>query len=138
MMKKIGFLLVLMLGSAAAFLQTNENPRMTAGKKVYTKNCLACHQANGAGVPGLNPPLVKTDWVLGDKKRLINVVIKGLNDAIEVNGEEYENPMPALEYLSDQEIADVLTYVRNSFGNKASFIEPAEVKAARAKKATGK
>lgn len=134
MMKKFGFLLILMMGSAVAFLQTTVNPRIAAGKKVYTKNCLACHQANGAGVPGLNPPLGKTDWVLGDKKRLINVVLKGLNDAIEVNGEEYENPMPALEYLTDQEIADVLSYVRNSFGNKASMIEAAEVKALRPKK----
>jgi mono/diheme cytochrome c family protein len=134
MIKKIFFICTLLLGGGAAFLQTIQQPRIAAGKKVYTKNCLACHQANGAGVPGLNPPLIKTDWVLGEKKRLINVVLNGLDDAIEVNGEEYENPMPALEYLSDQDIADVLTYVRNAFGNKASFIEPSEVKAIRKKK----
>jgi mono/diheme cytochrome c family protein len=89
--------------------------------------------ADGSGVPGLNPPLQKTDWVTGDKKRLINVLLKGLNDAITVNGEEYANPMPAQASLSDQQIADVLTYIRNSFGNKATAITPAEVKALRRK-----
>jgi mono/diheme cytochrome c family protein len=90
--------------------------------------------ADGNGVPGLNPPLAKTDWVTGDKKRLINVILKGLNDPIEVNGEEYANPMPAQEFLSDQEIADVLTYIRASFGNKASAVTAAEVKAQRGRK----
>jgi mono/diheme cytochrome c family protein len=95
---------------------------------------MVCHQNDGAGVPGLNPPLIKTDWVTGQKNRLINVILKGLEDPIEVNGEEYSNPMPSLTHLTDQEIADVLTYIRNSFGNKASAVTPAEVKALRPKK----
>ncbi len=105
-----------------------------AGKKVYIKYCMVCHQADGAGVPGLNPPLGKTDWVTGDKKRLINVVLKGLENEITVNGEVYANPMPAQPLLTDQEIADVLTYIRSNFGNKASAVTPAEVKALRGKK----
>jgi mono/diheme cytochrome c family protein len=82
----------------------------------------------------MNPPLIKTSYVLGDKKRLINVVLKGLNEEVEINGEYYDNPMPPQPQLTDQQIADVLTYVRNSFGNKASAVSVAEVKAMRAKK----
>jgi len=103
------------------------------GKKVYDNTCLACHQVNGSGVPGMNPPLKKSKWVQGDKKTLINVVLKGLDEEIEVNDETYSNVMPAFANLSDQEIADVLTYVRNNFGNKASQIMEADVKKLRDK-----
>jgi mono/diheme cytochrome c family protein len=116
-----------------AFGQAPKPMATDAGKKVYLKNCMVCHQADGAGVPGLNPPLGKTDWVNGDKRRLINVVLKGLETEIEVNGEVYANPMPAQPQLTDQEIADVLTYIRTNFGNKASVVTPAEVKALRGK-----
>lgn len=115
------------------FSQAPKPVTTDAGKKLYIKSCMVCHQADGAGVPGLNPPLGKTDWVTGDKKRLINVVLKGLETEIEVNGEVYANPMPAQPQLTDQEIADVLTYIRNNFGNKASAVTPAEVKAQRGK-----
>ena len=105
------------------------------GKTVYENTCLACHQPDGSGVPNMNPPLVKTKWVLGDKKALAKIVLKGLQGGeIEIEGDKFHNPMPPLEsVLSDQEIADVLTYVRNSFGNKASLVTVAEVKALRAK-----
>jgi mono/diheme cytochrome c family protein len=102
------------------------------GKEVYTGSCMACHQQNGAGVPRLNPPLAKTTYVNGDKKRLIGIVLKGMNQPIEIDDEEYTNAMPGLPHLSDQQIADVLTYVRNNFGNKASVVTPAEVKSVRA------
>lgn len=100
---------------------------MERGKTVYQNTCLACHQSNGSGVPGLNPPLKKTKYVLGDKKVLINIVLEGLDEEIEVNDEVYSNVMPAFNTLKDQEIADVLTYVRNSFGNKASAVLEADV-----------
>lgn len=105
------------------------------GKTVYENTCLACHQPDGSGVPNMNPPLVKTKWVLGDKKALAKIVLKGLQGGeIDIDGDKFHNPMPPLEsVLSDQEIADVLTYVRNSFGNKASLVTVAEVKALRAK-----
>jgi mono/diheme cytochrome c family protein len=103
------------------------------GKKVYENTCLACHQANGSGVPGMNPPLKKTKWVLGDKKTLINIVLKGLDQEIEVNDETYSNTMPPFAMLSDQEIADVLTYIRNNFGNKASQVMEGDVKKLRDK-----
>lgn len=106
---------------------------MERGKKVYENTCLACHQINGSGVPGMNPPLKKTKWVVGDKKTLINVVLKGMDEEIVVDDETYSNVMPAFANLSDQEIADVLTYIRNSFGNKASQINEADVKKLREK-----
>lgn len=105
---------------------------ITAGKKVFVQYCLSCHQADGAGVQRLNPPLIKTQYVLGDKNKLINIVLKGFSEDVEINGEYYSNTMPAHDFLKDQEIADVLTYVRNNFGNKASAIKLAEVTSARA------
>jgi mono/diheme cytochrome c family protein len=132
-MKKYSILVLVILLVHQGFAQTAKPVATDAGKKVYLKNCMVCHQADGAGVPGLNPPLGKTDWVTGDKKRLINIVLKGLETEIEVNGEVYANPMPAQPQLTDQEIADVLTYIRNNFGNKASAVTPAEVKALRGK-----
>ncbi|UYZ60678.1 c-type cytochrome [Hymenobacter latericus] len=104
---------------------------LAAGKTVYTQNCLTCHMADGGGVETMNPPLSKTTWVLGDKTRLVKVVLNGLED-VDIDGEEYRNVMPAQPHLTDQQIADVLTYVRNSFGNKASAVSAAEVKAIRA------
>jgi len=104
------------------------------GKAVYDTYCLTCHQADGYGVPGLNPPLVKTEWVLGDKTRLINIVLKGLNTPLNINGQTYRNPMPAHAFLTDTEIANVLSYIRSNFGNKASAIKMEEVKAVRALK----
>lgn len=106
---------------------------MVDGKKVYDTYCLACHQADGGGVPRLNPPLQRTSFVLGDKKRLIEIVLKGMNEEIEIDGEVYDNNMSAHNFLSDQQVADVLTYVRNSFTNKASAVTPAEVKVVRSK-----
>jgi mono/diheme cytochrome c family protein len=103
------------------------------GKKVFGKYCISCHQADGGGVPYLNPPLIKTSYVLGNKDSLIHIILHGLNQNIEIEDQVFTNPMPALNILKDQEIADVLTYVRNSFGNKASAIMPVEVKAMRSK-----
>lgn len=104
------------------------------GKKVFDLYCLPCHQADGKGVPRMNPPLVKTSYVLGDKKALINIVLKGMDQPLEIDGDTFSNIMAPHDYLKDQEIADVLTYVRNSFGNKASLVTVAEVKAARSAK----
>jgi len=106
---------------------------MQRGELVYKSVCLTCHQADGGGVPRMNPPLIKTKWVLGDKTKLITLMLKGMNEPIEIEDEEYHNPMPPHTELNDQQIADVLTFVRNSFGNKASAVTPTEVKSVRAK-----
>lgn len=103
------------------------------GKKIYKKYCLTCHQADGSGVPNMTPPLIQTSYVLGDKEKLINIIFKGLKN-VDIDDQTYNNAMPALgSVLKDQEIADVLSYIRNDFGNKASIVTLAEVKAARSK-----
>lgn len=105
---------------------------MAKGKILYKEICATCHQADGSGVPRMNPPLIKTTYVQGDKTKLIKVLLLGLNEDVEIDGEYYSNPMPSQATLKDEEIADVLTFVRNSFGNKAAAITPAQVKAVRA------
>jgi len=111
-----------------ASLQASVN----SGKIIYTQHCLSCHMVDGGGVPNMNPPLIKTSYVLGDKKRIIKVVLNGFTQNMDIDGESYSNNMPPQNFLKDQEIADVLTYVRNSFGNKATAIKVADVKTVRA------
>lgn len=101
------------------------------GEIVYEKYCISCHQADGSGVPNMSPSLVEGSFVLGDKKPLVKIVLNGLKN-VTINDKTYNNPMPALgSVLKDKQIADVLTYVRNSFGNKASAVTTAEVTEAR-------
>jgi mono/diheme cytochrome c family protein len=106
---------------------------MARGQAVYKKTCIACHQADGGGVQNLNPPLIGTEYVTGNKTRLINIVLKGFKERVEIDGDTYSNDMPPVP-LTDQQTADVLTYVRKSFGNKASAVTLAEVKASKVKK----
>lgn len=103
------------------------------GKAVYATFCLACHQVDGSGVGNLNPPLIQNNWVLGPKNVLIEQVLNGSKGKVEIDGETFHNAMPPLPNLTDQQIADVITYVRNSFGNKASRVTPVEVKQVRTK-----
>jgi mono/diheme cytochrome c family protein len=102
------------------------------GKIVYNNVCLACHMADGGGVQNMNPPLANTTYVLGNKPALIKIVLHGFNEDVEINGKTYSNTMTAHDDLSDRQIADVLTYVRHSFGNKAGAVKLAEVSAVRA------
>lgn len=88
-----------------------------SGNELYTKYCLSCHQANGSGVPGMIPPLGPGSWVGKNPDELIVLFLKGLKGEIEVNGELYKNVMPVQPQISDKELADVLTFVRSSFGN---------------------
>lgn len=136
-LKVIIVVLALTFLSVGAFAQASTQSKsklMLNGKKVYDMYCQACHQADGNGVPRLNPPLAGTVYVTGSKTRLIDIVLNGLTDPLEINGEEYNNPMAAHSFLTDQQIADVLTYIRNSFGNKAGVVTTAEVKKQRGKK----
>lgn len=138
-MRKILITTILcLLAMVYIFAQAKKQPSSQAsikrGQTVFESTCVVCHQKNGNGVPRLYPPLAKSEFVAGDKSQLVQIVLKGLNKPIEVKGEQYNNVMPAFSQLTDQQIADVLTYVRNSFGNKASAVTPASVKAERAKK----
>jgi mono/diheme cytochrome c family protein len=105
---------------------------MARGKQVYLQACLACHMATAIGVEGMNPPLIKTKFVLGDKAALVKIVLNGMKGNVDIDGDTYRGVMAPHSDLTDQQIADVLTYVRNSFGNKASAVTPAQVKAVRA------
>lgn len=117
--------------------QTKQQPSAKAsadrGKKVYEQYCLTCHQVDGMGVQHMNPPLSQTTYVQGDKTALVQVVLKGMQSTTPIDDEYYSNNMPPHNFLKDQEIADVLTFVRSNFGNKASAVTAAEVKAIRAK-----
>src|SRR5688500_18734137 len=99
---------------------------------MFTGYCAACDQNDGKGASGRFPPLAGTDWVTGDKKRLIGILLNGLEGSIVVNGETYINAMPQHGFLSDREIANVLTYIRQSFGNAASDVSQEEVAKIRA------
>jgi mono/diheme cytochrome c family protein len=118
--------------AAMIWAQTNNlSASVARGEAVYKKECLSCHQADGGGVPHMNPPLAQSSNVLKDKKKIIAVVLKGMSDRVPLDDEYYSNVMASHSYLTDQQIADVLTYVRNSFGNKAAAVAAAEVKAVR-------
>lgn len=104
---------------------------ITRGKQVYLEQCLACHQADGSGVPNMNPPLIKTKYVLGDKAALIKIVLNGMHGE-QINGDDFTGVMAPHPDLTDLQIADALTFVRNSFGNKASAVTTAQVKTVRA------
>jgi mono/diheme cytochrome c family protein len=105
---------------------------MARGKIVYNNICLACHMADGKGVPMMNPPIVNTEYVLGDKTRLIKIVLNGFKEDVQINGQTFSNNMTPHSDLKDQQIADVLTFVRRSFGNKASRVYTLDVKKVRA------
>jgi glucose/arabinose dehydrogenase/cytochrome c5 len=98
-----------------------------AGAKVYQVYCSACHQRNGMGDKQRFPPLGDSDWVTGDKQRLIELVLKGMEGPIEVKGQSYNNTMPQHGFLNDEEIAEVLTHIRSNFGNKSSAVLKEEV-----------
>ncbi len=102
------------------------------GKQLYNQHCLACHQADGNGVPGMFPPLTDPDWIDGENERLISVVIHGLDEEIVVNGEKYNTIMVPMPHLSDREVMDVLNYVRREFGTSEKEITLEEVEKVRA------
>ena len=102
------------------------------GKEVYALNCQNCHMEDGKGTPEINPPLADADYLKNPADTLIDVILKGQSGEVVVNGQKYNIPMPAQEYLTDIQIADVLNYVRNSWGNKITgAIAPEMVKALR-------
>ena len=96
------------------------------GKRIYAQTCFACHQAEGQGLPGVFPPLAKSDYLMADKARAIRGVIKGQSGEIIVNGQKYNGVMPPV-LLTDEQIAHVLTFVRNAWGNTGDIVTVEEV-----------
>lgn len=103
----------------AASAQTAELSPADRGKKIFSANCATCHQANGIGVAGQYPPLAKSEWVNGGTKRLGMILLKGLQGPLTVAGAKYGTAVmqPWEKTLTDAKIADVLTYIRQDWGN---------------------
>ncbi|GAB3010533.1 c-type cytochrome [uncultured Cyclobacterium sp.] len=108
-----------------------EKGMLEIGEQTYNVYCATCHQSNGLGDGTRFPTLSQTKWVRGNKKQLINVLLQGLEGQIDVKGVSYNGIMPAHSFLSDAQIAGVLTYIRKSFGNNSSSISAIEVGNAR-------
>jgi nitrite reductase (NO-forming) len=109
--------------------------QLQRGKQVYMQTCFACHLPDGKGIPAVFPPLAGSDYLLADRERAIRTVIKGLSGPITVNGATYNNVMTPLgDVLNDQQVADVLTYVYNSWGNKGDAFTADQVKAVRSQR----
>lgn len=124
----------LLMKELAGNVSNRAAEKVHPGKAIFDQYCLSCHQADGSGVPGMHPPLGTGSWVGKDPKELVAVLMKGLNGKVEVNGEVYNSAMPSQAQLTDQEIADVLSYVRSSFGNKFDAVDVELVKKVRSGK----
>ena len=134
------FKFTLIIAAAATlitFFSFQEKPRfdlkasIVRGKEVYAAQCIACHMEQGEGIENVYPPLAKADYLKGDRSKLANQVLHGISGEIKVNNIAYNGEMAAFDHLSDQEVSDVLNYVRNSWGNKGEAIRPEDVKAQR-------
>ncbi len=109
--------------SNPAIAGLTQEVRMERGKQVYMQSCFACHLPDGKGMANVFPPLAGSDYLMADRDRAIRVILKGLTGPVTVNGVTYNSAMPA-QPLTDEQVADVMTYVTNSWGNKA---EPTSV-----------
>jgi len=110
--------------------------QVAKGKGVFMQTCFVCHQPNGEGIAGQIPPLAKSDFLMADRERPVRFVLQGRSGDIVVNGKKYNGTMVALNNLSDEEVANVVTYVRNSFGNSGDGVTPDEVRKIRAEAPT--
>ena len=93
------------------------------GKQIFTANCVSCHQATGKGLPGVFPPLDGSEWVAGDERTVVNILLHGVSGELTVMGNTYKGAMPAFKQLSDAELAAVASYVRSEWSNKAGAIK---------------
>ncbi|MEZ4829108.1 MAG: cytochrome c [Bacteroidia bacterium] len=106
--------------------------RMVAGRQLFLNTCSGCHGSNGEGMKNFAPPLAGSEWVTGDKKRLILLVLHGLEGPLTVNGHLYDKPeilpvMPSFTILDDKDLAEILTYIRNAWGNTSESVSPGDV-----------
>jgi len=150
MIKKIFLILVIVIGVSAC---SQEGPKKNTeapakktttsefksksdkfadlGKKIYKLHCMSCHMDKGQGISPTYPPLAGTDYVNGDVNRLLGIIINGLNGPIEVLGKKYNSAMTPYNFLKNDEIAAVATYIRTNFGNESSAITADQVARAR-------
>jgi mono/diheme cytochrome c family protein len=107
--------------------------KVAGGEMLYEAYCAPCHQRKGKGDAMRFPPIAASSWVTGDKKKLIGVILNGLEGRIEVSGTVYNGTMPKHNFLTDAEIAELLTYIRQNFGNNAGAVKEEEVRKVRGK-----
>ncbi|MGV8899818.1 MAG: c-type cytochrome [Burkholderiaceae bacterium] len=112
--------------------QTGAKSGVVDGAQIYAAQCVACHQASGAGLPGVFPPLAASEWVIGKESVVTQILLHGISGSLTVKGVAYNGQMPAFQdKLSDAEIGAVLTHVRSNFGNTAGKIDAGLVKTER-------
>ena len=116
---------------AGAFVKASDD-QMKRGAAVYARTCIACHQPTGMGLPPVFPPIANAPIVVGNPELPIKFILQGLMGPITVNGTTYNSMMPPVAGVTDADVADVLTYVRQSFGNKGNPVSADQVKAIRA------
>lgn len=124
------------LGDQRTMASLEARPKGAAGAadgaQIYASHCVACHQATGAGLPGVFPPLAGSEWVTGADKVTANILLHGITGQLTVKGTAYNGAMPAFkDKLNDHEIAAVLTHIRSNFGNTAAKVSAELVKAER-------
>lgn len=130
---KTGLVIAVLFITGTAFVQKFDLSKSVAqGKDLYTTYCQNCHMVNGQGMTGVFPPLEKSDYLKKPLKSVVEVITKGQSGEVTVNGIKFTGMMPPQDYLSDEQIADILNYVYKNWGNKSSgAITPAMVKKAR-------
>ncbi len=123
---------------AAAAVAAPDAASLERGKAVYSRTCIACHQPTGMGLPPVFPPLAGSEWIAKDASIAVRNITNGMQGPVTVKGMTYNSMMPPVAGLSDKDIADVVTYVNNSFGNTGATVTEAEVTAIKKKYADRK
>jgi len=133
-MKKAGStaVVIMLMLSIIRCKDSISTAKMEAGKKVYDTNCMGCHMDNGMGVPRMNPPLVNSPYVMGNANSLVELVLKG-SEFFGTADRNYNNLMASFSALTDVQIADLITYIRNTYANNSDEISADDVKKVRAK-----
>lgn len=121
--------LIVFLASCQSESELNYIRYYTAGKQLYEANCQNCHNQDGSGLAMLYPPLTDSVFLKKNKDQLACIIKNGLNGKIEVAGKIYEGEMPGQKQLSDIEVAEIITYITNSFGNKQGLYDAQAVNA---------
>ena len=117
------------VATAAAAAKTGDlsvEEQIAAGKALFAGTCSTCHQPEGQGMAGVFPPLAKSDYIAADPKRVPTFILHGLVGPVKVNGQDYNSNMPPMSQLTDDEVANISTYVLNSWGNPGGRVSKAE------------
>ena len=109
------------IASAQSSGMVTKEQQIQAGMVLYNGTCSVCHQQNGEGLEGVFPPLANSDYLMADQRRAVEIVLNGLSGPVTVNGIDYSSVMPAMSQLNDDEIANILTFSLNSWGNEGGW-----------------